>query len=47
MRKLDEYTPGLLRLMRAKGGGAGCKMRPLLDTLNDVCYFIFSQICNY
>lgn len=44
MRKLDEYTPGL---MRAKGGAAGCKMRPLLDTLNDVCYFIFSQICNY
>ncbi|ROI96436.1 uncharacterized protein [Chanodichthys erythropterus] len=35
MRKLDEYTPGLLRLMRAKGGAAGCKMRPLLDTLND------------
>lgn len=33
MRKLDEYTPGLLRLMRAKGGAAGCKMRPLLDTL--------------
>uniref|UniRef100_A0A9J8DKI6 Sterile alpha motif domain-containing 3-like n=1 Tax=Cyprinus carpio carpio TaxID=630221 RepID=A0A9J8DKI6_CYPCA len=37
MRKLDEYTPGLLRLMRAKGGAAGCKMRPLLDTLNDEC----------
>ncbi|XP_073729965.1 uncharacterized protein [Misgurnus anguillicaudatus] len=35
MRKLDEYTPGLLRLMHAKGGAAGCKMRPLLDTLND------------
>uniref|UniRef100_A0A8C1ABN1 Uncharacterized protein n=1 Tax=Cyprinus carpio carpio TaxID=630221 RepID=A0A8C1ABN1_CYPCA len=31
-RKLDEYTPGLVR---AKGGAAGCKMRPLLDTLND------------
>ncbi|KAG1949506.1 hypothetical protein F2P79_011428 [Pimephales promelas] len=36
MRKLDEYTLGLLRLMRAKGGAAGCKMRPLLDTLNDI-----------
>ncbi|XP_073788000.1 uncharacterized protein [Danio rerio] len=34
LRKLDEYTPGLLRLMRAKGGAAGCKMRPLLDSLN-------------
>ncbi|XP_025760980.1 uncharacterized protein LOC112846003 [Oreochromis niloticus] len=33
--KLDEYTPGLLQLMRAKRGAAGSKMRPLLDTLND------------
>ncbi|KAG1953969.1 hypothetical protein F2P79_009398 [Pimephales promelas] len=34
-RKLDEYSRGLLRLMRAKGEVAGCKMCPLLDTLND------------
>ncbi|KAG1944730.1 neuritin [Pimephales promelas] len=36
-RKLDEYSRGLLRLMRAKGEVAGCKMCPLLDTLNDEC----------
>ncbi|XP_043953902.1 uncharacterized protein LOC122820502 [Gambusia affinis] len=35
MLKLDEYTPGLMQLMRAKGGAAGSKMHPLLDTLND------------
>ncbi|XP_036007239.1 uncharacterized protein LOC118567124 isoform X3 [Fundulus heteroclitus] len=35
MLKLDEYTPGLLQLMRAKGGAAGSKMHPLLDTIND------------
>ncbi|ROL42720.1 SLAM family member 5 [Anabarilius grahami] len=43
MRKLDEYTPGLLRLMRAKGGAAGCKMRPLLDTLNDKEIYLLNQ----
>ncbi|XP_042068580.1 uncharacterized protein LOC121811945 [Haplochromis burtoni] len=41
MLKLDEYTPGLLQLMPAKGGAAGSKMRPLLDTLNDLCYLTF------
>ncbi|XP_041841785.1 uncharacterized protein LOC121640158 isoform X3 [Melanotaenia boesemani] len=35
MMKLDGYTPGLLRLIRAKGGAAGSKIRPLLDSLND------------
>ncbi|XP_057690566.1 uncharacterized protein LOC130914969 isoform X2 [Corythoichthys intestinalis] len=35
MKNLDQYTPGLLRVMRAKGGAAGSKMRPLLDTVND------------
>ncbi|XP_061565367.1 uncharacterized protein LOC133419892 [Cololabis saira] len=33
--KLDGYTPRLLQLMRAKGGAAGSKMRPLLDTVNE------------
>ncbi|XP_057716525.1 uncharacterized protein LOC130931626 [Corythoichthys intestinalis] len=35
MMKLDQYTPGLLSLMRAKGGAVGSKMRPLLYTVND------------
>ncbi|MEQ2280784.1 hypothetical protein AMECASPLE_023522 [Ameca splendens] len=34
MRKLDVYTPCLLQLMRGKGGVAGSRMCPLLDTIN-------------
>ncbi|XP_051283240.1 uncharacterized protein LOC127378444 isoform X4 [Dicentrarchus labrax] len=37
MRKLDEYLPCLLQLMRAKGGAAGSRMCPLLDTVNEDC----------
>uniref|UniRef100_A0AAV2J793 Uncharacterized protein n=1 Tax=Knipowitschia caucasica TaxID=637954 RepID=A0AAV2J793_KNICA len=35
MRKLDEYTPRLLKLMQARGGVAGQKMRHQLYTVND------------
>ncbi|KAG5271941.1 hypothetical protein AALO_G00185920 [Alosa alosa] len=31
--KLDHYTPQLLKVMRAKGGVAGSKICPILDTL--------------
>ncbi len=41
MQNLDGYTAGLLQLMRAKGGAAGSEIRPLLDTVNDVCCFTF------
>ncbi|KAM7370536.1 hypothetical protein PAMP_010072 [Pampus punctatissimus] len=34
MCKLDEYTPKLITLMKAKGGAVGIKMRPLLDRLS-------------
>ncbi|KAL6473124.1 hypothetical protein MHYP_G00193120 [Metynnis hypsauchen] len=34
MSKLDGYTPRLLELMRAKGGVAGTKLRPILDAIN-------------
>lgn len=40
MLKLDGYTPRLLQLMRAKGGAVGSRIRPLLDTVNEV-YFLF------
>ncbi|KAL6478151.1 hypothetical protein MHYP_G00139860 [Metynnis hypsauchen] len=33
MSKLDGYTPRLLELMRAKGGVAGTKLRPILDAI--------------
>ncbi|XP_059202021.1 uncharacterized protein LOC131981650 [Centropristis striata] len=35
MLKLDEYTPRLLQLMRAKGGAAATRMQPLLNTVNE------------
>ncbi|KAI9545413.1 hypothetical protein NQZ68_036884 [Dissostichus eleginoides] len=35
MRKLDGYTPRLLKLMRAKGGDAGSRMLPLLSTIDE------------
>uniref|UniRef100_A0A3Q3QMZ1 Uncharacterized protein n=1 Tax=Monopterus albus TaxID=43700 RepID=A0A3Q3QMZ1_MONAL len=46
MQKLDAYTPCLLQLMRAKGGAVGSRMRPLLDTVNEVYYYIilFTQM---
>ncbi|KAK0148779.1 hypothetical protein N1851_010862 [Merluccius polli] len=34
MHKLDEYTPKLIKLIKAKGGLVGIKMRPLLDRLS-------------
>nr|XP_061785574.1 uncharacterized protein LOC133576400 isoform X2 [Nerophis lumbriciformis] len=34
MHKLDEHTPKLITLMKAKGGAVGIKMRPLLDRLS-------------
>ncbi|KAE8299862.1 hypothetical protein D5F01_LYC02280 [Larimichthys crocea] len=34
MHKLDEYTPKLITLMKAKGGAVGNKMRPHLDRLS-------------
>ncbi|XP_060777576.1 uncharacterized protein LOC132886660 isoform X1 [Neoarius graeffei] len=34
--KLDSYTPQLLSVMRSKGGVAGTKIRPILDTLCQV-----------
>ncbi|KAL6467084.1 hypothetical protein MHYP_G00248880 [Metynnis hypsauchen] len=34
MSKLDGYTPRLLELVRAKGGMAGTKLRPILDAIN-------------
>ena len=39
MHKLDEHTPKLITLMKAKGGAVGIKMRPLLDRLSQVCLF--------
>ncbi|KAG9269204.1 hypothetical protein AMEX_G16207 [Astyanax mexicanus] len=35
MLKLDWYTPRLLQLLRAKGGAAGARMHPLLNTVNE------------
>ncbi|CAL8242066.1 unnamed protein product [Merluccius merluccius] len=34
MHKLDEYTPKVIKLIKAKGGLVGIKMRPLLDRLS-------------
>ncbi|KAL6458616.1 hypothetical protein MHYP_G00320880 [Metynnis hypsauchen] len=34
MSELDGYTPRLLELVRAKGGMAGTKLRPILDAIN-------------
>ena len=45
MLKLDAYTPRLLQLMRAKGGAAGSRMRPLLDTVDEV--FLVSLFTTY
>lgn len=42
MLKLDGHTPHHLQLMRAKGGTVGSRMRPLLDTVNEVCFFFVS-----
>ena len=39
MHKLDKYTPKLITLIKAKGGAVGIKMRPLLDSLSQVCLF--------
>lgn len=46
MLQLDRYTPCLLQLMFAKGGAARSKMRPLLDTVNEVWFcFCFLNKC--
>ncbi|KAL2093349.1 hypothetical protein ACEWY4_010661 [Coilia grayii] len=42
--KLDSYTPQLLSVMRTKGGVAGTKIRPMLDTLCQVLLVQFSFV---
>lgn len=40
MYKLDLYTPKLIALMKLKGGIVGVKLRPHLDKLSQVCFFL-------
>jgi len=37
MFRLDQFTPRLIALMKAKGGVVGTKLRPFLDKLSQVC----------
>ncbi len=46
MLKLDEYTPRLLQLMRAKGGAAATRMQHLLNTVNEVIYQFFLKVAH-
>ncbi|CAL8334297.1 unnamed protein product [Arctogadus glacialis] len=47
LSRLNRYTTKLLEIFRKKGGTAGTKIKPLLDSLNEVGYGIlfFGHFC--
>lgn len=42
LTNLDKHTPKLLEAFRKKGGNAGAKMKPLLDSVNEVKFEVHS-----